>query len=200
MFLLGLVVSAGIGFAWGGPDRTRSARTAALTAIPVSAMLFVDRLMQSWASYNDNGAIKGRPIATLGSTTPNLEGDFWIQTIDTFTHLLLPTATLILISFAAVHALLAGLDARGDEPGLHPDGAVQGPHRADRGDAARVPQRAAAAGLDRPDRHHHAARWRGDHRDGLRLVRHGPAVRGLAGQQPAGSGDGLHPDRRASSR
>jgi peptide/nickel transport system permease protein len=101
LFLVGLVVSAGIGFAWGGPDRTRSARTAALTAIPVSMMLFVDRLMQSWGAYNDNQSIKGRPIATLGRATPNLQGDFWIQTIDTFTHLLLPTATLILISFAA---------------------------------------------------------------------------------------------------
>ncbi len=101
MFLLGLVVSAGIGLAWGGPDRTRSARTAALTAVPVSMMLFTDRLMQSWNSYNANQSIKDRPIATLGRATPNLQGDFWIQTIDTFTHLLLPTATLILISFAA---------------------------------------------------------------------------------------------------
>ncbi len=101
LFLIGLLVSAGIGFAWGGPDRTRSARTAALTAIPVSTTLFLDRLMQSWGSYNDNVAIKGRPIATLGSSTPNLEGDFWIQTIDDFAHLALPTATLILISFAS---------------------------------------------------------------------------------------------------
>jgi peptide/nickel transport system permease protein len=101
MFVLALVVSAGIGLAWGGPDRTRSARTAALTAIPVSMMLFVDRLMQSWSSYNENESIKDRPIATLGRSTPNLVGDFWIQTLDTFTHLVLPTATLILISFAA---------------------------------------------------------------------------------------------------
>jgi peptide/nickel transport system permease protein len=101
MFLLGLGVSAAIGLAWGGPDKTRSARTAALTAVPVSMMLFVDRLMQSWSAYNDNIAIKGRPIATLGSSTPNLEGDFWIQTLDVFAHLILPTSTLILISFAA---------------------------------------------------------------------------------------------------
>ncbi len=101
LFIVAIAVSAGVGFAWGGPDRTRSARTAALTAIPVSAMLFVDRLMQSWASYNGNISIKGRPIATLGSSTPNLEGDFWIQTIDVFAHLVLPTSTLILISFAA---------------------------------------------------------------------------------------------------
>jgi len=100
MFLLALLVSAAIGYAWGGHDRAQSARTAALTAIPVSAMLFVDRLMQSWDSYNGNIAIKDRPIATLGRATPNLQGDFWIQTIDIGTHLLLPTATLILISFA----------------------------------------------------------------------------------------------------
>ncbi|MEO5653553.1 MAG: ABC transporter permease [Marmoricola sp.] len=101
LFILSLVVSAGIGLAWGGPDRTRSARTAALTAIPVSMMLFVDRVMQSWGSFNDNLSIKGRPIATLGRSTPNLEGDFWIQTLDAFGHLVLPTSTLILISFAA---------------------------------------------------------------------------------------------------
>ena len=101
MALVGLVVSAAIGFAWGGPDRSRSARTAALTAIPVSMLLFIDRLMQSWQSYNNNQVIKGRPIATLGSSTPNLVGNFWIQTLDSFTHLLLPTLTLILISFAS---------------------------------------------------------------------------------------------------
>ena len=101
MFLVALAVSAGIGYAWGGPDPSRSARTAALTAIPVSAILFADRLMQSWDNYNANQLIKGRPIATLGRSTPNLEGDFWIQTLDTVTHLVLPTATLILISFAS---------------------------------------------------------------------------------------------------
>ena len=101
LFVVGLVVSAGIGLAWGGPDRTRSARTAALTAIPVSMTIFVDRLLQSWSSYNNNNAIKGRPIATLGRSTPNLGGDFWVQTLDNFTHLMLPTATLILISFAS---------------------------------------------------------------------------------------------------
>ncbi len=101
LFLLGLAVSAGIGLAWGGPDRTRSARTAALTAVPVSMTLFADRLLQSWTSYNNNQSIKGRPIATIGSSTPNLQGDFWVQTLDLATHLLLPTATLILISFAS---------------------------------------------------------------------------------------------------
>lgn len=98
--IVSVLVGAAVGFAFRGPDPSRSARTAALTAIPVSMMLFVDRVMQSWSAYTSNQAIKGRPIATFAAQTPNLEGSFWIQTIDTFTHLLLPTLTLILISFA----------------------------------------------------------------------------------------------------
>ncbi len=98
--LVAVIVGVIVGFAWGGPDWTRSSRTAAFTAIPVAGLLFVDRLMQSWDNYVNNGRIQGRPIATLGSGTPNLEGSFWIQTIDTGTHLLLPTVTLVLISFA----------------------------------------------------------------------------------------------------
>ena len=196
LFLIGLAVSAGIGFAWGGPDRTRSARTAALTAIPVSATLFVDRLMQSWGSYNDNIAIKDRPIATLGSSTPNLEGDFWIQTIDTFAHLALPTATLILISFASYtrYSRASMLEVMNQD--YIRTATVQGADRAHGGHAARFPQCPAPAGLHRPDRHHHPAGRRRAHRDRVRLVRDGTALRRLAQQQPAGSGDGLHRDRR----
>ena len=45
--------------------------------------------------------IRGRPIKTIGDTQQGLEGDFWIQTVDLFTHLLLPTMALILISLAS---------------------------------------------------------------------------------------------------
>lgn len=99
--VLAVVVGAGIGLAFRGPDPARSARTAALTAFVVAVFLFVDRLMQSWYAYVHNPQIKGRPIATLGSHTPNLAGSFWIHTLDTLTHLLLPTITLVLIQFAA---------------------------------------------------------------------------------------------------
>jgi peptide/nickel transport system permease protein len=45
--------------------------------------------------------VRGRPIATIGASTPGLEGDFWIQGIDNFTHLLLPTLALLLASLAS---------------------------------------------------------------------------------------------------
>jgi peptide/nickel transport system permease protein len=98
--LISVVVGVVVGFAWGGPDRAQSARTAALTALPVSFLLFIDRVMQSWEPYTNSNIIRGRPIATIGSETPNLTGSFWFFTIDQFTHLILPSLTLILISFA----------------------------------------------------------------------------------------------------
>ena len=36
----------------------------------------------------------------MGASTPGLGGNFWVQGIDLFTHLLLPTIAIILISFA----------------------------------------------------------------------------------------------------
>ena len=97
-------VAAGlvIGWLYGGPDRAVSMRAAAITSVAVGAFIFIDRLMGAWYPYSNSSRIAGRPIATIGSRTPGLEGnDFWIQTMDTFTHLLLPTIALILISFAS---------------------------------------------------------------------------------------------------
>ncbi len=99
--LLAVVVGVLVGRLWGGPDWRASSRTAALTAVPVSVMLFVDRALQSWEAYVNNPAVGGRPFATSDSSTPNLEGSFWIHTLDGFSHLLLPTISLILISFAS---------------------------------------------------------------------------------------------------
>jgi len=99
--LLTVVVAIGIGFAWGGPDRWRSARTAVITALLVASYLFVEQLMLNWERYTNDGLIRGRPIATFGRTTPNFDGGFWLNTLDLLSHLVLPTLTLILISFAA---------------------------------------------------------------------------------------------------
>jgi peptide/nickel transport system permease protein len=54
----------------------------------------------SWNEYYNNEWIFGRPIATVGDSTTDLEGDYWLSGIDGFTHLLLPTAALMLISVA----------------------------------------------------------------------------------------------------
>ncbi len=90
-----------IGWLWGGPDRGVSMRGAVLVAIVLSATTFIDRVMQAYPEYYQSPEIHGRPIATIGSATPNLVGDFWVMNLDRFTHLLLPTVALVLISFAS---------------------------------------------------------------------------------------------------
>jgi peptide/nickel transport system permease protein len=103
-WILGLLVTAIavamlIGWLWGGPDRGVSMRGAVITAIVIATMTFIDRVMQVYPIYFQ--AVRGRPIATIGAQTPNLGGDFWVQQLDRFTHLLLPTIALVLISFAS---------------------------------------------------------------------------------------------------
>jgi peptide/nickel transport system permease protein len=94
-------VSFGIGWLWGGPDKLPVARTAAITGFIVAAVIALDRFMYVWKQYASSGQIKGRPIATIGSATPNLDASFWVHGVDLFTHLILPTIALILISFAS---------------------------------------------------------------------------------------------------
>lgn len=96
-----LVVGSGvIGWFMGGVDRRPVARTAAIVGFITAAVLTLDRHMQVWDDYVNSDRIKGRPIATIGSGTPGLEGSIWVHGVDLFTHLLLPTMALILISFA----------------------------------------------------------------------------------------------------
>lgn len=105
--ILGLAVAAVasgmlIGWLFGGPDRGVSMRTAAITAVVVGLFIYIDRVMDVWKLYSNSSRIAGRPIATIGSQTPGLAGnDYWVTTLDTFTHLVLPTIALILISFAS---------------------------------------------------------------------------------------------------
>ncbi len=99
---LGLVaigVGLGVGHLFRGPDPWVSGRAAAITAFCSGAIIAVDQVLQVWPPYTQ--ALRGRPIATFGDRTPNLGGNYWVQLLDAFTHLLLPTATLTLIAFAA---------------------------------------------------------------------------------------------------
>ncbi|MDT0165265.1 ABC transporter permease [Actinotalea sp. AC32] len=104
IILLGVAtvgVGALIGWLFGGADRSVSMRIGGITALVVGLLIFIDRIMQVWYAYSNASKINNRPIATIGSQTPGLNGDYWVETLDTFTHLVLPTIALILISFAS---------------------------------------------------------------------------------------------------
>jgi peptide/nickel transport system permease protein len=95
-----IAVGVLVGFVGGGDDRKAIARTGAITAFLSAGLIVLDRFMQSWNDYYNNEWIFGRPIATVGEATAEIDGDYWISGIDAFTHLLLPTIALMLISVA----------------------------------------------------------------------------------------------------
>lgn len=98
--LVTIGVGLAIGWAFGGYDRGQGMRAAAMTALAVALLTVLDRYMQSWPAYVDNSRIRGRPIATVGSSTPGFDEGFWLNGIDIVTHLLLPTAALMLVALA----------------------------------------------------------------------------------------------------
>ena len=103
MWLLALATVAvgyGVGFFFGGDDRSAAARTGMIVSFLSAGLIVLDRFMQSWDEYYNNEWIFGRPIATVGDSIPEIEGDYWITGVDAFTHLLLPTIALMLISVA----------------------------------------------------------------------------------------------------
>jgi peptide/nickel transport system permease protein len=101
--LSAVVVGCLVGWLYGGFDRKVSMRISALTALIVGLFIFADRLLQSWPHYLGMGRVRA-PISTIGSSTPGLSGDpaynFWTSTLDVASHLILPTITLMLITFA----------------------------------------------------------------------------------------------------
>lgn len=93
----GLVASA-IGYFLGGVDKSPAVRAALMTAFVTGLLIVIDILLRTVPGYAD--LVNGRIVATVGEKTPNLDGTFWQEQLDIFTHLLLPTLSILLISFA----------------------------------------------------------------------------------------------------
>lgn len=98
LLLIALGVGVGVGMAFGGLQRRQARASAALAAFLTSGVIFSDYMLQSYASFATK--VRGRPISTIGSVTPNFRGNFWEVGLDSGGHLLLPTLALLLISFA----------------------------------------------------------------------------------------------------
>ncbi len=100
LLALALAIAAAIGWAFRGPDPDVSIRGAMIVALFMSVFTFIDGVLRGYQDYFNASTIRGRPIATIGAETPGLGGDYWITHLDRFTHLLLPSIALVLISFA----------------------------------------------------------------------------------------------------
>jgi len=66
--------------------------------------------MSYWIEYTSTSAINGRPIATVGSSTPQFADttNYWVGTLDTYTHIILPITAIILISLAGYTRYMRG--------------------------------------------------------------------------------------------
>ena len=98
LFVLAVLVSVGIGAAWGGYARKQAMLISAITGVLTSLTIVFDILVGHWAGFLE---LKSRPISTIGSETPNFTGDFWESVLDSGMQLILPTIVLTLISVAS---------------------------------------------------------------------------------------------------
>lgn len=99
--LLTIGISIGGSFIFGRIDRGPIIRTSIITSMIIGLLTILDKLMQTWQPYFESDAINGRPVPTIGQVNSLLEpGNYWLTTLDTFMHLILPTIALTAISFA----------------------------------------------------------------------------------------------------
>ena len=93
------LVAVAAAYLLGGLDRPQALRACLLTALFTGGLILVDVLLRQLPGYARR--VNGRIFATIGSGTPNFTGTFWQELLDTATHLVLPTLSIMIISFAA---------------------------------------------------------------------------------------------------
>jgi len=101
-FLVALaLIAIGVvaGLVGGGYVKRLAAQVGAVTGVTMTVLMAIDQMLKAYPFvYQQTG---GRPIATTGSSTPNLDGTFWQENMDVALHLVLPTLAIMLISFAS---------------------------------------------------------------------------------------------------
>lgn len=95
-------VGIAAGFFLGGDDRRDAMRTAAIAGALSTLPLVLDQMFQRWSEYIQLIPLRSGAISTIGATTPTLTNhpDTWLRMLDSATHLILPTAALMIISIA----------------------------------------------------------------------------------------------------
>ena len=98
--IITVVVSFAIGWFVGGEEyRSQAVRAAVFTGLATGLLVLLDHVLSNFSRFSDKKF--GRPIPTVGDSTPNFSGNIWQHFLDLTTSLLLPTIALVLISFAS---------------------------------------------------------------------------------------------------
>jgi peptide/nickel transport system permease protein len=95
-------VGALAGFFLGGDDRPDAMRAAAITGALSTVPLVLDQMFMRWGDYVQLIPLRSGVISTIGANTPTLSNhpDTWLRMLDSSTHIILPTAALMIISIA----------------------------------------------------------------------------------------------------
>jgi peptide/nickel transport system permease protein len=101
-----IAIMAGIGIAlgalFGGDSRQEIARAAGITGGLAGLVLILDEALQYWTKFTDLIPMKTGFISTIGAVTPSVarQDDMWLNMLDSYSHLLLPTIALMIVSVA----------------------------------------------------------------------------------------------------
>lgn len=104
--LITVVSLVGIGFAagWflGGDNRRELSRVGLLIGGLATLAPVIDQVLRQWEEYTRLIPLKSGIISTIGATTPSLAriDNMWMQMLDSYAHLVLPTAALMIVSVA----------------------------------------------------------------------------------------------------
>jgi peptide/nickel transport system permease protein len=104
--LIAIASSAAIGvllaILFGGDGKREIARAAGLTGAIGGLFLVIDEALQYWSTFLSLIPQKSGFISTIGAITPTIkrEENMWLTLLDSYSHLILPTAALMIVSVA----------------------------------------------------------------------------------------------------
>ncbi len=104
LLIVAIMAAIGVGLAFllGGDSRREIARAAGFTGAMAGLVLVVDEALQYWQTFTQLLPMKTGFISTIGAVTPTIrrEENMWLSLLDSYSHLLLPTAALMIVSVA----------------------------------------------------------------------------------------------------
>lgn len=102
LFIVFTLLGVLSGWLWGKDDKRELMRTGGIVGFLTFGVLVINMLMIVLPTYKKAIPLGSGFIATIGASTPGFSRyDMWMQMLDTFAHLLLPTIALSIVSVAA---------------------------------------------------------------------------------------------------
>jgi peptide/nickel transport system permease protein len=102
MILIMAAIGVALGLLFGGDGRKEIARAAGITGALSGLVMVIDEALQYWREYLSLIPLQNGYISTIGAVTPSIkrQENMWLSLLDSYAHLILPTAALLIISVA----------------------------------------------------------------------------------------------------